>query len=69
MSGYSFVDQVSRKRVTAHFGDNPGIEHPGCQYRAEACPEYDAFFCRHCGMNGRMSGAWFMDMLNGIETS
>jgi hypothetical protein len=60
---YPFTDLVSHREVTLHMGVEPGVEHPDCIYRAEVSPELDCFFCTHCGWNGRISGAWFMDLL------
>lgn len=60
---HPFIDPITRREVSVHFGDAPGVEHPGCVYRAEVMPELDAFFCRYCQWNGRISGAWFMDLL------
>lgn len=61
--GHQFVDHAHDVTVTVHFGDAPGVEHPGCAYRAEVFPELDAFFCRGCRWNGRISGEWFMQLL------
>jgi hypothetical protein len=63
VTAYAFVDVVSGRPVILHVGDEVGVEHPGCAYRAEVVPELDAFFCRECAWNGRISGAWFMKLL------
>lgn len=61
---HPFIDPVSGEACAVHMGkDDPGVEHPRCGYRAEVTPELDAFFCRYCGWNGRLSGAWFVDLL------
>lgn len=60
---HPFVNLVTLEKVTLHFGDAPGVEHPDCAYRAEVVPDLDAYHCRHCGRGGRISGAWFMDLL------
>ena len=63
MSVYPFIDPVSGRECAAHFGDAPGVEHPGCEYRGEVYPDLDAFCCYECGWNGRLNGAWFLDLL------
>lgn len=67
MSGHAFIDPISDRECVLHIGDEAGIEHPGCQFRAEVYPALDAFFCRECQWNGRISGAWFMDLLRASE--
>jgi len=62
-TAHPFTDPVSGQEVVLHFGDAPGVEHPGCGFRAEVSPELDAFYCTHCRRSGRISGAWFMDLL------
>jgi hypothetical protein len=69
LSAHPFTDPVSGRECTVHFGEAPGVEHPDCTFRAEVSPEIDAFYCRHCGWNGRISGAWFMDLLNASTAS
>lgn len=64
---YPFTDPVSGRECIVHFGDAPGVEHPDCIYRAEVSPDLDAFFCFECSFNGRISGAWFMDLLEAQE--
>jgi hypothetical protein len=48
-------------------GGRPGVEHPGadgpCVVLAEISLELDAFYCRLCQWNGRISGAWAADMI------
>lgn len=39
-----------------------GVKHPRCAKLADLCAELDAFYCPHCGMNGRISGAWAMQL-------
>lgn len=60
---FPFIDPVSGKPCAVHLGDASGIEHPGCKFRAQVSPELDAFFCRECGFSGRISGAWFIELL------
>ena len=66
---YPFTDLASMHEVTLHMGDEPGVEHPYCIYRAEVTPSLDCFYCTHCGWSGRISGAWFMDLLMAEEES
>jgi len=63
MTAYPFTDRGDPTEVTLYMDEAPGVEHPGCIYRAEVIPELDCFYCRHCGRNGRISGAWFTDLL------
>lgn len=61
---HPFIDPVSGEQVILHMDpDAPGVEHGACPYRAEVFPELDAFFCRHCTWNGRISGVWFVELL------
>ncbi len=63
-TAYPFTDPVSGRTVTLHMGpEDYGVEHGTCLYRAEVSPHLDAFYCTGCGWNGRISGAWFMDLL------
>ena len=70
---HPFVDPVSGRPCVLHMGDEPGVEpgveHPGCIYRAEVAPQLDCFYCRYCWWNGRISGAWFMDLLMAEEAN
>jgi hypothetical protein len=69
MSRHTFTDPISCKDVVlcvdepGDFDAPDGVEHPGCEERAVVSPDLDCFYCRSCGWNGRISGAWFMDML------
>lgn len=40
-----------------------GVRHGTCDQLADVSPDLDCFFCPGCGWNGRVSGAWAMDML------
>jgi hypothetical protein len=40
----------------------PWVVHVGCDGLADVVPVLDAFYCPSCGWNGRVSGAWVMDM-------
>jgi hypothetical protein len=41
-----------------------GIAHPGCESLADLSVELDAFYCQACRWNGRVSGAWCVDMID-----
>lgn len=46
-----------------------GVEHPGaageaCIVLADLAIELDAFYCRLCQWNGRVSGAWCLDQID-----
>ena len=45
-----------------------GIRHPGCIALADLSMELDAFYCRSCGMNGRVSGAWCADRIAAVNS-
>jgi len=40
-----------------------GVAHPGCAAVADLAIELDAFFCPACHRNGRVSGAWCLDVI------
>ena len=64
MSGHPFVDPSSGLEVFLHMGpEDFGVQHGACPYRAEVHPHLDAFYCSHCQWCGRISGAWFMNLL------
>jgi hypothetical protein len=67
VTAHPFTDVISGKECIVHLADGDGtdfgIEHPDCEYRAEVFPEIDAFYCTHCKLNGRISAAWFMRLL------
>lgn len=63
MTAYRFTDPVDSATCVAHFGATPGIEHPGCLFRATVQPELDAYYCSACGRSGRIWGAWFLELL------
>lgn len=69
MSAHPFVDPVRGREVTLHIGDTPGVEHPDCDVRADVSPQLDCFYCPACGWNGRISGAWFIDLVNGVTSA
>lgn len=60
---HEFLDPISGRSVVLSLEREIGVEHPDCPHLATVHPELDAFFCGYCGWNGRISGAWFMDLL------
>lgn len=38
------------------------VEHPRCDHPADVSADLDAFYCTQCRWNGRISGAWAVDM-------
>ncbi len=63
MSEHPFTDPISRQVCTLHVqGGWVGIEHPGCDQIADPAVSLDSFYCPSCGFNGRVSGAWVVDM-------
>lgn len=40
-----------------------GVLHPHCDAVADLCMDLDAFWCPVCKWNGRISGAWAVDMI------
>lgn len=46
-----------------------GIRHPDCDELADVSVILDAFFCSRCSHgNGRVSGAWCIDMIEASKT-
>jgi hypothetical protein len=47
-----------------------GVEHPGadgpCIVLADIALDLDAFYCRLCQWNGRISGAWATDLIRAV---
>lgn len=66
MSAHPFVDPITRQTVVLQASKDRtamGVEHGDCDRLADVSAELDAFYCTKCQWNGRISGAWFMDML------
>lgn len=64
----AFTDLVSGQECKLLFTleDGAGIasvRHPGCEEIADLSIELDAFYCRECKYNGRVSGAWCADVM------
>lgn len=57
------MDVANDVNVTLHTDEPVGVSHPDCDQRADVFPQLDAFFCTKCQWNGRISGAWFLDLL------
>ena len=54
-------------RVFAFNGEPKiGVRHEGCEELADLSIELDCFYCPTCRWNGRISGAWAVDV---IETA
>lgn len=63
MAGHDFTDPISHRACTLHVQEGfMGVEHPGCDQLADVAITLDAFFCRSCTHNGRISGAWASDL-------
>lgn len=65
---FPFEDPITGQTVTLCVDDPPGVEHPGCPERADVSPPLDAFFCPACHWNGRISGAWYAEMIRGVAS-
>lgn len=66
MSRHDFTDPIHPSErvvlVIEETFDATGVEHPECARLAHVSPDLDAFYCQRCHWNGRISGAWFMDL-------
>lgn len=71
-----FTDPSSDRTVTLVIqGPDPsfwngtiGVRHGDCPTLADVSPDIDAFYCQACRWNGRVSGAWAIDMAEGVRT-
>lgn len=66
---YEFRDPLSRQMVTLVIGpdrESTGVrhEHAECARLADVSPDLDCAFCARCQWQCRISGAWFVDLLN-----
>lgn len=67
-SRHSFTDPVTGRecvlvvRPVERLFDALLVEHDDCDTLAEVSADLDCFFCRDCHWNGRISGAWAVDM-------
>lgn len=46
-----------------------GVLHGECPTIADVSPDLDCFYCQTCRWNGRISGAWAMEMLDGAVST
>jgi hypothetical protein len=68
-----FTDLISRRECVLRVGLGvdrlrPGLPgavvlHGECPTPADVSPDLDCFYCPDCRWNGRISGAWVMDVL------
>jgi crossover junction endodeoxyribonuclease RusA len=73
-AGHSFVDPISGQTLSLVIdpGLDPvgvGIAHATCPMLADVVVHLDAFYCAHCGRNGRISGAWVADLIEQAQTA
>ena len=61
---HPFTDLASGRTVVLHVGGRAGVEHPDCGELADVSAVLDAFYCAACRWNGRISGAWYVHMLD-----
>lgn len=68
---FPFTDPVSGREVKLLVGGafGSGVEHPDCDQLALVTPALDNFYCTHCRWNGRISGAWYMDVLRAKKSA
>lgn len=67
---FPFVDPMTGDTLVVVFGAAPlvpydgkhGVRHDGCERLADVSPDLDCWFCPECRRQGRVSGAWFMDL-------
>lgn len=59
---YDFTDPITNHTCTLIL-QPLGVRHGNCPQLADVSPELDAFYCRTCQWNGRISGAWIIDLL------
>lgn len=70
-----FVDPISDEECALYVqGPNPsffdgksGVAHPRCNHLADVSADLDAFYCKACGRNGRISGGWAIDVLRSVR--
>lgn len=69
-----FVDPVTGGQVElvvrrgAPLWTAAAVVHPGCTEEADVALDLDAFFCRECGRNGRVSGAWIVALWTSVPS-
>ena len=69
MSRHRFVDSISGESCSivhnpslGWWNGGMGVEHPRCLQLADLSPDLDAFYCTACQWNGRVSGAWAIEI-------
>jgi len=70
MSRHPFTDPISGQTVTLvnrpdrwWWEGGVGVEHGGCNLLADVFADLDCFSCPVCGWNGRVGGAWVVDIV------
>lgn len=66
---YEFTEWVTGETcyVVINGEKGPIVQHRGCPQMAPVTMELDAFYCTKCRFNGRISGAWVADLINGRQ--
>jgi len=67
-ASFPFDDPITGTECRVEISSG-GVSHPGCPFLAHVSPELDCFYCAECGHNGRLSGAWWVDLMNEHEAS
>lgn len=63
-----FTDPISNRVCTLHvapaedFWLAAKVQHPDCGGLADVSADLDCFYCQVCRWNGRVSGAWVVDL-------
>jgi hypothetical protein len=69
MSGHAFVDPISGAELMVVIDpskpvfDAATVPHAKCATPARVSADLDAFYCGACSLNGRISGAWVLDLI------
>lgn len=74
----TFLDPISNRvcalvvpadgRVFPSEGESKiGVAHDDCEELADLSIELDCFYCRTCGWNGRISGAWAVEIIEAAK--
>jgi hypothetical protein len=63
LEAVAFTDPISGQRCELVTTPEAGIRHPECDRLANLAAHLDAFYCAYCRMNGRISGAWALEMI------
>lgn len=63
-----FTDPISNRVCTLHvapaedFWLAAKVQHPDCTGLADVSADLDCFYCQVCRWNGRVGGAWVVDL-------